>query len=310
MGEYKRGEYLNNLIKKRGISQEQLGKIVGLSRQSVNEYIKKNSYYKIDDYIIMSREFDVSLDDLIFGGKKRTTKLRRFAMKLLDKMKIEKLPNQPDGLGKYLIDYVIELDDLEKFNFYLKEDVYQIPLHNHIGLLKFLVRHNQHELLRKGIRNTIVDPKSKNNYLLNRSFEFPVLDFVQSPGKHFFERSNHQYNSLNTYQKEFVDVILDTNSNDILDLLPYAPKANVNDYHSLFYWAIKTNKVFVVKYYIDKKNDYITQSYFDTAIHENAWTVAKYFFENMELKTLANLKKIKDTKYKKVWTNKLNDIDS
>jgi len=151
----------------------------------------------------------------------------------------------------------------------------------------------------------VIDPVTKYSLGGHRSFEFPVLDFLQRPGLPIVERYVHSYLDLNVAEKEFVNAILNTKSKEILDILPYKPLKSGSEFPSLFDWAIENDKEFVVKYYIDKNKTKIKQEYFDEEIHNKAWTVAKYIFENLHFQTSENLKKIEDKKYKKIWNERI-----
>jgi len=299
MSNYDRGQYLKKLLKKRNMTQTELGKQIDISRQTIGKHIKYDSFFGIDKYMKISKVLDISLDDLIYGGRKRTTKLKAFAMKPINEIDINKLPKQPDGLGNYLIDYIIELDYLDKFYFFLEEDVYIIPIHTHIGVLGFLIKHGQHEFIKKQFKYTIIDVNKNKKQKLNHKFEFPILDYMHKADYNLEQRNNHQYIDLNQQHKEFVDILLNTKSEEILDLIPYKRKEGVNEFPSIWHWSVERDKVFIVDYYIGKYNSIVKQEYFDHAIFNKSWLVSKYFIENYKnIRTMTNLSKFKETRYR------------
>jgi len=123
-GNYDRGTYLRKLAKNKGYTQARLGDEIGRSATQVGNNMREHKLFKLEAYIKLANVLDVSIDSLIYGGKKRVTKLGTFAKMPISKINIDKLPEQPDSLGKYLLDYVIEIDDLEKLLYFLKKDVF------------------------------------------------------------------------------------------------------------------------------------------------------------------------------------------
>ncbi len=301
MGNYDRGEYLKKLLKKNGLTQTELSNKTGISRQSIGAHISDNSYFKIDNYLRIATVLDVTVDDLIFGGRKRTTRLKRFAQKSIQEIDIEKMPNQPDPAGKYLIDYIVELNDVDKFYYFLEKDLYKIPIHNHLGTLGMLIKNNQFDFLKKQFKCSIFDDRTNIKLRHNHMFLFPNLRYTHYSNGKVSSRNNYQYSELDLELKNFIDILLGTESKEILDLLPYVGSDTLNKAPFLFYWAVENNKVFVVDYYMTKLKLAAEQWIYDNSIKYKAWKVAKYFFENYrKLRTNTNLSKIADKKYIKV----------
>lgn len=299
------GDYLRNQLDRKGISQTELVTLLGVTRQTINKHINDGSRFDLKNYIKLSEILDVTLDDLIYGGKGRPTELRRFAQKPIDRINVNKVPEQPDGLGNTLLDYVIEMNSVPKFKLFFDNNCFIETVHNNSNVLSFLIKNNQCELLKGRVVNTVVDSISNSTDRYNGYFEFPPINFMLKMDGELFERNNHPFHHLNKEQKIIADAILNTNSKEIMELIPYKGKEGKNKLPSLFYWSQFVDKLFVYKYYIELYNVDLTQERFNSAIRKNATKIAKYIFENMEYKTIENLRKIKDTKYKKVWKEKL-----
>lgn len=307
LSSYNRGKYLEKLRKKEGWSQQDLAERIGRSRQTVNKNENNDSYFSIDVYMKLSKLFDVSIDDLIYGGRSRDTKLRRFVKQPIETIDLEKVPKQPDGLGNTLLDYVIELDDMDKFNFFYKNKLFIECLHNHVDFLCFLIRNNQYGRLSRPFVSYIDRYSNKRDSWFTGIAEFPVIDFCQDIVEVCSKKPYIEYKELNKNQKKFIDTVLDTKSKKILDLMPYELYLDEdNKYPFLFRFAIQFDKIFVFKYYLERCEIKDNQKWFDEAIRFESWTIAKYLFENYDsINSVTNLIRIKDTKYKKLWKDNL-----
>ena len=58
---------LKMIRKEKGLTQEQLAEILGVSRQAVSKWESNNGYPETDKLIVIAKEFGVSLDYLILG---------------------------------------------------------------------------------------------------------------------------------------------------------------------------------------------------------------------------------------------------
>lgn len=299
------GQYLKRQLDKKGISQTELVKLLGVSRQTINKHINKGTKFKLDNYIKLSEILDIPIDNLVFGGKGRPTELKKFAQKPIGWIDVEKVPEQPDGLGNTLLDYVIEMDSLAKFKLFYENKCFIEPLHNHSRLLAFLVKHEEVEFLSKYIESSVTDRSDGKVRSISCKAEFPVINYTQGPYYEYKKRNNFQYDKLNDDQIIFIDAMLNTKSSKILDMirLSYDPEKKVYPHH--FYWALDQDKLFIFKYYYEKIGKVRGLDFYDMATRKGSTKIAKYLFEKMDLKSLEKLRKIKDTKYKKEWKEKL-----
>lgn len=63
---------LQNYRKQRGLSQENLAELVGVSRQAVSKWESGQTYPDIDKLVVLSELFGVSVDHLLKGGERET----------------------------------------------------------------------------------------------------------------------------------------------------------------------------------------------------------------------------------------------
>ena len=60
-------ENLKSIRKERHISQEELAEIMGVSRQAISKWEQGSGYPEIEKIFLLSKELNVSLDDLMLG---------------------------------------------------------------------------------------------------------------------------------------------------------------------------------------------------------------------------------------------------
>ena len=63
----KQGEYLKKLRTEKGLSQDALGEVLGISRQSVSKWEQGNSTPDIDNIGKLAEFYGVSIDSLVKG---------------------------------------------------------------------------------------------------------------------------------------------------------------------------------------------------------------------------------------------------
>jgi hypothetical protein len=288
-----------------------LGDASGISRQAVSQSIKENRPLKSENYIGMSDELDVSIDDLLRCGKRRETKLYKFSRLPLAKLIKTEKPSEPDGLGKYLLVYILETNDTEKFSSMVEKGLFHTSLYNNLHVINFLIRNKRDDILSGIIKSTYVDHKLNNKQVFKRCFDFPPLSHEFDDTGIIKQGDEKLYYELNENQKEFVDTILNTSSERIMDVLPYGKIGPSSwQYPILFSFAIEKDNVFVVDYYLNKHGGNIVQYYFDLATRNHSTKVAKFIFEHKRFereRSIQNLKKIRDTRYVKNMKDKIDN---
>lgn len=64
------GSIFKGIRKEKGLTQEQAGEMLGVSRQAISNWENDRNLPDIEMLIIISHKFNLSLDELILGGKK------------------------------------------------------------------------------------------------------------------------------------------------------------------------------------------------------------------------------------------------
>ncbi len=314
MGTMENGKYLRKLREKKvlkgniKLSQAQLGKVIGVTRQTICDHEGGEGYFYAEKYLKLSKYFDVSIDKLLHGGKNRETELRKFVKQPIDDIDLNETIVQPDSQGKTLLDYVIEFNDFEKFELFYDKRLFVETLHNNLELMSFLVRKNKFEFLKKVIEYNVESSNGslKKVFVVKKKFEFPFLDKVL-----YFDGEKPVYRWVEYYEldkrhKRFFDSILNCKSKEILDMLPYERIGEKqNDYPKIFYMALERNIVFIVEYYFMKYDGLLTQFHFDYAIKYNSTKVAIYIFKNADIQSPENLKQINNPLYIKEMSEEL-----
>ena len=59
------GENLKNVRKQRGITQEELAEILGVSRQAISKWESDNGYPETEKLLLLSKTLNISLDYLM-----------------------------------------------------------------------------------------------------------------------------------------------------------------------------------------------------------------------------------------------------
>lgn len=75
------GENLKNIRKERGVTQEKLAEILGVSRQAVSKWESNSGYPETEKLIVISKTLNISIDDLlndasVMEEKEKTEEIR------------------------------------------------------------------------------------------------------------------------------------------------------------------------------------------------------------------------------------------
>ena len=189
------GEYIKKLLRERNMNQSDLANELHISKSAISQNLNGKSSFDIQNLIKISEIFEISLDVLLSlrtdEDRNVISEYERLIRRGLDEIKeisSEKINiSIPDLYGKVFIEYVIEYD---------KEDVYDYLLNNNIALFQ-KTHSNAREVYLKIINYMIV--KQKNGFtkfiidyvkeygsfkILNEQFEKSIitgLDSYQSP---------------------------------------------------------------------------------------------------------------------------------
>lgn len=126
------GEFIKSLLKKNGMTQEALAQKLMISKSAVSQNLNGKSSFDIQNLMAIAKIFNLTLDDLLNCHISEDTEqfdseYMRFASKSLEEIK-QHNPNDlhiqdPDIYGKVLIDYVIDQDLQELFEYLDSNDV-------------------------------------------------------------------------------------------------------------------------------------------------------------------------------------------
>lgn len=287
----KAGRFIKKVIKSRNIKQKELAKEVGCSEQTMSKNLSGATDIKHRKLFLISDFLDLSADDILNAGKTRDTELSKYSKQHIDFMKKCKVPKQPDSNGKTLLDYIVELDDSEKFTYLYWRKRFIDILHNNINFITYLIRKEKYDFLKSEVFS-FIHPIEDDEHIIPvpiiRSFEFPIFDHVASPLIGYVERGSLEYNELSIEYKQFIDAVFACENKKILDLLPYKPsiteykfgdKTDVEkEFPLIFYLALEKDILFIVKYYIDKFPDIVTDTHFAYANEHNSEKCVEYLF--------------------------------
>ncbi|KFZ26548.1 MAG: helix-turn-helix protein [Candidatus Izimaplasma bacterium HR2] len=295
------GKYMKMVRTKKGLTQEDLAEAAKISRQAIGQSEKKGTYLKAPNYVGVSNKLDVSIGEILRSGRRRKTEVSEYANKPISEMSPFKLPDQPDGHGNCILDYIIESNDIEKFLLMVGKGFFMEPLFNDMKVLIFLIRNNRPDIIESGLRHSVFDHKSNSSHIIDMKFEFPILDFHYATNSEMQRISDIKYCLLNKQNQTFVDTILKCENDDILKLLPYKKIGDKpSDYPILFYLAIQKNSDYVLNYYIREfKKGILNQFHFDLAIEYNSTKCARLIFllDEFTRRNERNLKRINNTRF-------------
>ncbi len=125
------GEYIKNLLKERNMTQSQLAELLHVSKSAISQNLSGKSSFDIQNLIKISDIFEISLDVLLSlktdDERDVISEYERLVRRGLDEIKeisSERINiSIPDLYGKVFIEYVIEYDNIDVFNYLLKNNI-------------------------------------------------------------------------------------------------------------------------------------------------------------------------------------------
>jgi transcriptional regulator with XRE-family HTH domain len=304
------GRYIKELLKEKGYTQEKLADHLGISKQAVSQNLSGRSSFDTSNLMLIAEFLDVTLDDLLYAGSKKDTLLSKFYKKNHKDIKEEDVPEQPDSLNKTLLDYCIDDNNIDKFNFFYEKKLIIDSLHDNINFIAFLIRNKQSDLLQSHFRTPIKNTEGSIVNYTSRQIKFPDLSEIENLVRS--SRSTPLYANLTENQKTYVDSVLSCREESILKLIPFSnTKRNNNDLSVLGMIAIEKDNDYVIDYYIKRTNYRVKKYIFEIAINYKSYEVAKYLYDNYDLKSVDNLLKIDDREFiqNRLSSMKLNEYE-
>ena len=91
MNSIKIGNYIKTQLKKKGISQEKLSEILGISSSAVSQALSGKNSFDIENLQLISEILDESLDVILNAGEERETRTEKLSKMTLEEF-LEKDP--------------------------------------------------------------------------------------------------------------------------------------------------------------------------------------------------------------------------
>lgn len=271
------GKFMRKLLDSEQLTQVQLAEIMGCSPQTVSNRLS-GTQFRHEELLRISEYFDMSVDEILNGGSFRSTELFKYVQQDITEMDPHDAPIQPDSTGKTLLDYVIELDDFEKFNYIYSNDFELGPLHLNSKFTAFLIRHKRLDMFVNGVESKI---KSSNSYgvsFMKYSGEvyFPQLGVFDDYYKDTPMTGDYYFYLLTEGNEEFINAIMECRDYTTLDYLPYN-RDKIAEYHLIMWLSILRDELFFYEYYMQKHEDNEPDNeHYDFAIAVNANQISKY----------------------------------
>lgn len=293
------GKFIKEHLKVKGYTQDDLATYLGISKQAVSQNLNGKSTFELSNIMMIAEYLDVTVDDILYAGEKRETLLSKFFYQNIEKININNSPEQPDSQGKTLLDYCIEDNNIDKFQFFYSNKLITDTLYNNTKFIAFLVRKEALALLQSYWSTPLKDENGMIVSFSSHKLEFPSL---QVKGFYFdYSRAIPLYANLSESEKVYVDAVLNCKNESILNLIP---DLSVNRLgrgvtSKLLIIAIEKDVPNILRYYISQNHISVNQDLFSICIIYKSSECAKYLYDNYELKSVENLLKIGDRDYVK-----------
>lgn len=124
MDNQKVGTLIKELLKERGMTQDELAKKLNISKSAVSQNLNGKSTFDIQNLVVIAQMFDISLERLIVQKSDPNNKeviseyekMVKRGIEAFQNTKIDELQiSKPDIYGKVLIEYVLDYDNRELF---------------------------------------------------------------------------------------------------------------------------------------------------------------------------------------------------
>jgi len=302
------GKFIKEKLKQKGYTQDNLAEYLGVSKQAVSQNLSGRSTFETSNLMMISEYLDVTVDEILFAGEKRETLLSKYYNQEIGKFDSKNVPEQPDSLGKTLLDYCIQDNNIDKFNYFYSNKLIIDVLYNNPRFIAFLIRNGSIELLKSSFATPVKNEEGKIISYKYHLLEIPSLQEKQL--NYNVDNPNPLYANLNEPIKEFVDSVLECNNEEILKIIPdlVLKRFNTDNITKLVLVAIEKDVASILRFYINQNKIIVDQNLFLICIAYKAYECAKFLFDNYEIKSISNLLKINDRDFiqDKISSMKLN----
>ncbi|MDD3191976.1 MAG: helix-turn-helix transcriptional regulator [Bacilli bacterium] len=151
------GSLIKELLKEKGMTQDDLAKALNVSKSAVSQNLNGKSSFDIQNLIAISKLFDIPIEKLLVQksdnfSKEVVSEYEKMVKRGIDAFKNVVIENMqissPDLYGNVLIEYVMDYEDIQIFRLFhqatvkLVESSYHKSLLIYTRLIWFILTHN------------------------------------------------------------------------------------------------------------------------------------------------------------------------
>ncbi|MFA7417188.1 MAG: helix-turn-helix transcriptional regulator [Acholeplasma sp.] len=153
------GEKIKKLLKEHNMTQDALAQKLSISKSAVSQNLRGKSTFDIQNLILIAELFDTTLDALLSLNQDTSNQVFSEYQKVVSKglAAFKGVPPEnlsikaPDLYGKVLIEYVIDKDALEMFNYLHEHRVEMVEAYYHRARDIYL------KVIEYGLKNKVLD---------------------------------------------------------------------------------------------------------------------------------------------------------
>lgn len=268
MDKFRVGRYIKNRMKEYNIKQNELAQQLDISEQAVSRNLNGLSMFRNHRLVEVASILNVTVDDILQVGEPIEFQLRAYASKPIKLINTDHVPHQPDSNGKTLLDYVLEQNDVHKFEVFYRSECFIESLYNNIEVLLFLIRNNHLEYWIYNHDSIMPDHSISDSefIVLKRTMLFPKISYFVRGKKDKVSCSEKVYVMLKKDEKKYFDTLMNCRNTDTLDFVFEYSKYKYKDKSLLFYLAIERNQIFFIKYFKELQDFNIDETHINHAI--------------------------------------------
>lgn len=277
MNNIKIGEYIKQRIKEKGISQDQLAEMLGVTSPAVSQVLNGKNMFDYPNMMNLAKILDEPMDKIVNAGEETETYLEEFSkLSVEDYEKKDpeyKKVRDVDSKSKTLLDYV------------LKNKNYKLTMK--------LVSKGFYYEVAKDIRfvTLLIEKNDSVNYLkhVQHSILFGELSKDVFDGERL-----KPFESFSKIEQDYIKALVHCKNDEILNSIQYLSSNNQNGNKSpsLLLYAIQFDQLKLIKYYEEKQNlrdskfyhilESKYQQYFHFAITHQSHECMRYFYETFK----------------------------
>lgn len=302
MNNIKIGEYIKQRIKEKGVTQDQLAEMLGVTSPAVSQVLNGKNMFDYPNMMNLSKILDESVDKIINAGEEAETYLEELSKLTIENYeKIDPKYNKIkdiDSKSKTLFDYLMKNKNYPLTIKLIQKGFYYNELKD-IRFETLLIENNDEENF----------SKQSNHSIMHSELCKDVYD-----GEYL-----NPYDSYSNIEKDYIKALVHCKNEAILNHIQYlSSNQNANHSPAILFYAIQFDQVNLIQYYEEKQNlkdnklrNVLTkkyQKYFNFAIRNQSHECMSYFYESLsEFNTkdyFSTLLATKDMKFIQDFLNK------